>query len=69
MLLVRHAGGRLAVDRGEREIPPCDPNVELWIVPAAGHTGSYDRVPELYTQKVITFFERALDGSVAPRAS
>ena len=35
---------------------------ELWLVPEVGHGGYFDRWPEVYEQKVISFFNRYLLG-------
>jgi fermentation-respiration switch protein FrsA (DUF1100 family) len=37
-----------------------NPSAELWIVPEAGHVQAFAQEPELYTQKVLGFFEANL---------
>ncbi|MDY6893255.1 MAG: CocE/NonD family hydrolase [Chloroflexota bacterium] len=37
-----------------------NPNNRLWIVPEAGHVGSYEAQPEEYITKVANFFDEAL---------
>ena len=64
LLIHGDADARIPVENAYRlKAATNNPNVELWIVPGAGHTGSYDVAPELYTLKIVTFFERALDAS------
>lgn len=58
VLLIHGTGDtRIPVDNASRlKAATESPNVELWIVPGAEHTRSYAAEPEVYTQKVITFF-------------
>jgi pimeloyl-ACP methyl ester carboxylesterase len=35
---------------------------QLWLVPGGGHTNSYAQQPQVYEQKVLTFFSRYLSG-------
>ena len=37
----------------------------VWTVPGAGHTGAFRTQPEIYIDKVATFFERHLSAPVA----
>ena len=70
LLIHGDADARIPVENAYRlKAASNNPNVELWIVPGAGHTGSYDAEPELYTEKIVTFFERTLQASVVPPAS
>lgn len=37
-----------------------NPNVQLWIVDGAEHTMAYRAEPQLYTETIVSFFEKAL---------
>ncbi|NDJ85464.1 MAG: prolyl oligopeptidase family serine peptidase [Chloroflexi bacterium] len=47
------AGGRLQAEAAT-------PHAELWVVPGAGHGNYIDVAPELYAERVVGFFDRAL---------
>ena len=42
------------------QLKAAGPSSELWVVHGAGHGGSYRTNPQLYTERVIAFFERHL---------
>ncbi len=42
------------------QLKAAGPSSELWVVHGAGHGGSYGTNPQLYTERVIAFFERHL---------
>ena len=55
--------GRLELDPASdryRELKAAVPEVEVWIVPGAAHTGAYTAGPQAYLQKVGAFFETNL---------
>jgi fermentation-respiration switch protein FrsA (DUF1100 family) len=48
-----------------QQLAAAGPSAELWIVPGAGHGGSYRMDPQAYTERVAAFFERNLATEVA----
>jgi uncharacterized protein len=37
-----------------------NPNLEFWVVEGAGHTGSHDKAPEEYMQRLLAFYDKHL---------
>ncbi len=70
LLIHGSADTRIPVENAYRlKAATNNPNVELWIVPGAEHTRSYEAEPELYTRKVLAFFERTLGAPTHPETT
>lgn len=60
VLLVHGSADALIPVAHAQQLKAADPSAELWVVPGAGHAGSYGADPQAYVERVAGFFERAL---------
>jgi pimeloyl-ACP methyl ester carboxylesterase len=59
--LLIYGGKELPANSDRREILKAAlPDLNLWVVPGAAHTGAYTAVPQAYLDRVGAFFERNL---------
>lgn len=60
VLIVHGAADTLIPVAHAEQLKAADPSAELWVVPGAGHAGSYRADPQAYVERVAGFFDRAL---------
>jgi uncharacterized protein len=67
VLIIHGDADRLVPLFDAQELAAAGSSAELWVVPGAGHGGSYRMNPQAYIERVAAFFERNLGGDRVTR--